>query len=53
MSASFDTGHGDLVHDAQYDFYGKRVATCSSDRAVKVFDVGSSGELQQSGELMG
>jgi hypothetical protein len=28
-----------LQHDAQMDFYGKRLATCSSDRTVKVFDV--------------
>ena len=26
-------------HDAQLDYYGKRLATCSSDRTVKVFDV--------------
>ena len=28
-----------LQHDAQLDYYGKRLATCSSDRTVKVFDV--------------
>ena len=37
--ASFETGHGDMVHDAAFDYYGKRLATCSSDRAIKVFDV--------------
>ncbi len=26
-------------HDAQYDYYGKRIATCSSDGYIKVFDV--------------
>ena len=26
-------------HDAQLDYYSKRLATCSSDRKVKVFDV--------------
>ncbi|MCO5584729.1 hypothetical protein L7F22_038661 [Adiantum nelumboides] len=31
------TGHDQ--HDAQLDYYGKRLATCSSDRTVKVFDV--------------
>jgi WD40 repeat protein len=31
-------------HDAQMDYYGKRLATCSSDRSVKVFDVPASGE---------
>jgi len=28
-----------MIHDAQLDYYGKRLATCSSDRTVKVFDV--------------
>lgn len=28
-----------VQHDAQLDFYGRRLATCSSDRSVKVFDV--------------
>jgi protein transport protein SEC13 len=30
-------------HDAQLDFYGKRLATASSDRTVKVFDVQGEG----------
>jgi len=33
------TGHEDMVHDAQMDYYGVKLATCSSDRTVKVFDV--------------
>lgn len=28
-----------MIHDAQLDYYGKRLATCSSDRTIKVFDV--------------
>jgi protein transport protein SEC13 len=28
-----------LQHDAQLDYYGKRLATCSSDRSVRIFDV--------------
>eukprot|EP00899_Mesostigma_viride_P021187 jgi/Mesvir1/2906/Mv13977-RA.1 len=34
-----ETGHDDMVHDVQMDYYGKRMATCSSDRTIKVFDV--------------
>ncbi|KAH9974141.1 WD40 repeat-like protein [Lactifluus volemus] len=34
-----ETAHEDMIHDAQLDYYGKRLATCSSDRSVKVFDV--------------
>mmetsp|Transcript_132 Transcript_132/g.478 ORF Transcript_132/g.478 Transcript_132/m.478 type:complete len:307 (+) Transcript_132:228-1148(+) len=36
---SFDSGHTDTVHDVQLDFYGKRMASASSDRLVKIFDV--------------
>ncbi|KAI8643433.1 WD40-repeat-containing domain protein [Parasitella parasitica] len=41
MSSSitkFDTGHEDLIHDISYDFYGKRLVTCSSDQRLKVWD---------------
>lgn len=38
-AATFESGHLDMVHDAQLDYYGKRLATCSSDRTVKVFDL--------------
>lgn len=30
--------HKDLIHDVAYDFYGERMATCSSDQYVKVWD---------------
>lgn len=26
-------------HDAQLDYYGRRLATCSSDKTIKLFDV--------------
>lgn len=28
--------HKDVIHDIDYDFYGQRMATCSSDQFVKV-----------------
>ena len=28
-----------MIHDAQLDYYGRRLATASSDRTVRVFDV--------------
>jgi len=39
VQSTVDTGHEDMIHDAQMDFYGNRLATCSSDRIVKIFDV--------------
>ncbi|CAK8685479.1 unnamed protein product [Clavelina lepadiformis] len=34
-----DTSHEDMIHDAQMDYYGLQLATCSSDRTVKIFEV--------------
>jgi len=34
-----ETGHEDMIHDAQMDYYGTKLATCSSDRTVRIFDV--------------
>ena len=28
-----------MQHDAQLDYYGKRLATCSSDKTIRIFDV--------------
>jgi WD40 repeat protein len=30
--------HRDLIHDVAFDFYGSRMATCSSDQTIKIFD---------------
>ncbi|OCH87118.1 vesicle budding-like protein [Obba rivulosa] len=46
-----ETAHEDMIHDAQLDYYGKRLATCSSDRTVKVFDV-VDGETQRTGATL-
>ena len=34
-----ETGHQAMIHDAQLDFYSRRLATCSSDRTIKIFAV--------------
>jgi hypothetical protein len=31
-------------HDLQLDYYGKRLATCSSDATIKIFDIGPEGQ---------
>ncbi|GAA95734.1 hypothetical protein E5Q_02391 [Mixia osmundae IAM 14324] len=43
-SVQVETHHEDMIHDAQLDFHGKRLATASSDRTVKVFDVTPNGQ---------
>lgn len=46
--------HKDLIHDVAYDFYGERMATCSSDQYVKVWIVSKQnrGNLQYSQKTM-
>ena len=39
-------------HDAQFDYYGKRLATCSSDGTVTIYDVAGS-EHHESAVLTG
>ena len=33
-------------HDAQMDYYGKKLATCSSDRTVKIFEINGTTQNQ-------
>eukprot|EP00698_Gefionella_okellyi_P012414 TRINITY_DN3339_c0_g1_i1.p1 TRINITY_DN3339_c0_g1~~TRINITY_DN3339_c0_g1_i1.p1 ORF type:complete len:334 (-),score=50.12 TRINITY_DN3339_c0_g1_i1:1075-2010(-) len=46
----FETQHEDIVHDIAYEFYGKRLATCSSDQKIKVWDMEENGEWKQTAE---
>eukprot|EP01083_Nonionella_stella_P003276 9344_1 len=36
---SFESGHTDLIHDVQIDFYGKTLASASSDRVIRIFEI--------------
>nr|QBH74126.1 protein transport protein sec13 [Aphelinus abdominalis] len=49
---TIDTGHEDMVHDAEMDYYGLKLATCSSDNAVKIFDL-KNGSQSLVAELKG
>lgn len=44
QARTINAEHKDLIHDVAYDFYGRRLATCSSDQSVKVFDLDENDE---------
>ncbi|VDO53141.1 unnamed protein product [Brugia timori] len=37
--SKLDTAHRLTIHDAQMNYYGTRLATCSSDNLIKIFEV--------------
>jgi len=40
--STIDTQHEDMIHDVQPDFYGKKIATASSDRTIRIFEIGEN-----------
>ncbi|KZV55869.1 hypothetical protein F511_15719 [Dorcoceras hygrometricum] len=48
-----ETGHNDVVHDVSMDYYGKRVATASSDATVKINGVSNNSASQHLATLSG
>jgi len=42
---TLNTHHEDMIHDVQMD-YGRRLATCSSDRTIKIFEVTNDNSTQ-------
>lgn len=45
--------HEDLIHDAVLDYYGKRLATCSSDKTIKIFDIEGTDGYKLTETLLG
>lgn len=37
--------HTDIIHDTVLDYYGRKLATCSSDKTIKIFEI--EGEQQK------
>ena len=37
--SAISPSHGDVVNDIAFDFYGKRFATCSNDKEIKIWDL--------------
>ncbi|BGP36687.1 GTPase-activating protein S13 [Rhodotorula kratochvilovae] len=52
-SVQVDTGHADMIHDAQLDYYGRRLATASSDRTIRIFDVEADDSYRLADSLQG
>ncbi|KAL8158760.1 hypothetical protein V2J09_000297 [Rumex salicifolius] len=48
-----ESGHSDVVHDVQMDYYGKRMATASSDTTIKILGVSNSSAPQHLATLTG
>lgn len=42
------SSHDDIIHDLVYDFYGKRIASCSSDQKISVWDIDENQEWTRS-----
>ena len=47
------TTHTDVIHDTQLDYYSRRLATCSSDRTIKIYEIGEGVAPVLSAELAG
>ena len=41
-SKKVELDHKDMVHDSAIDYYGKRLATASSDSTVKIVSIGAA-----------
>ncbi|CAI9109573.1 OLC1v1009417C1 [Oldenlandia corymbosa var. corymbosa] len=48
-----ETGHQDIVHDVCMDYYGKRLATASSDSTIKIIGVNKNNTSQHLATLSG
>jgi nucleoporin SEH1 len=44
MPQILSSPHKDFIHDIAFDHYGRRIATCSADHTVKIFDLDENGE---------
>ena len=46
-----DTFHQDTIYDISFDYYSKRLATCSCDQQVKIFEKLADGNWAKSSEF--
>lgn len=50
---TIETQHNSNIHDAQLDYYGNKLATASSDRTIKIFEVVGENHHNQIESLSG
>lgn len=50
MPQILQSSHKDYIHDIAFDHYGRRIATASGDRTVKIWDLDEDGEWTSSSE---
>ncbi|KAK0406608.1 hypothetical protein QR680_018693 [Steinernema hermaphroditum] len=50
---AIETRHNGIVNDAKVNLYGNRLATCSSDASVRVFDLDVNGRCTKTTHLHG
>lgn len=50
---TIDTHHSSNIHDAQLDYYGKKLATASSDCKINIFEVVGDNQHNQLDSLSG
>lgn len=50
---TINDAHEDLIHDAVLDYYGKKLATSSSDKTIKIFDVEGTDNYKLAETLVG
>lgn len=48
-----DPPHHDSINDVVFDYYGKRIATCSSDRIIKVWTLNPDSNTWSAVEIKG
>jgi len=39
MAVTIETQHEDMIHDSQFDYYGSKLATASSDKTIRIFAI--------------
>jgi len=47
------SNHDDYIHDISFDHYGRRVATCSGDRTVCIWDLDDDNDFRLSNQMSG